>query len=89
MSIMELEKKAREVKELKLMLEELQAEITAAEDAIKAAMGEQEQIIAGAFKISWKPVTSSRVDTTALKAALPDVAARFMKTSITRRFQVS
>ncbi len=88
MSITEMENKARELQELKRMREELDAEITAAEDAIKAAMGDAEQIIAGAYKITWKSVTSSRLDSTALKKALPDVAAQYMKQSVTRRFTV-
>ena len=86
MSITEMEAKARELQELKRMREELEAEITAAEDAIKAAMGDREQVIAGAYKIIWKPVISSRLDSTALKKELPEIASRFLKTSTVRRF---
>ena len=89
MSIMEMERKARELKELERMQEELAAEIEAIKDAIKAAMGDQEAITAEAYKITWKPVTTSRLDTKALKAALPDVPARFTTSSITRRFCVN
>ena len=89
MSIMEMESKARELKEFKRMQEELTDEITALEDALKAAMGDSEQVVAGGYKITWKPVTSARIDTTALKKALPDVAERFTKTSIYKRFQIA
>ena len=89
MSTNELKAKAAELKELKAMREELEAEITAIEEEIKAAMGDQEQITAGPFKITWKPITSSRLDSAALKNALPDVAARFTKTITTRRFTVA
>lgn len=89
MSIMELESKAHELKELERMQEELTAEIEAIKDAIKAAMGDQEAITAGAYKIIWKPVTTSRLDSKALKAALPDVAARFTTSSTTRRFTIN
>ncbi len=89
MSMKEIESKAQELQELKRLREELDAEITAAEDAIKAAMGEQEQMMAGAFKITWKAVTSSRLDSTALKKELPEIAARFMKQTTTRRFVVA
>lgn len=89
MSTNELKAKAAELKELKAMREELEAEITAIEEEIKAAMGDQEQITAGPFKITWKPITSSRLDSVALKKALPDVAARFTKTITTRRFTVA
>ena len=84
-----METKARELQELKRMQEELTAEIETITDEIKAAMGDQEQITAGAFRISWKPVTSSRLDGKALKAALPEIAARFTVTSTARRFCIN
>ena len=40
MSAIEIQSKARELKELKVMKEELEAEIAAIEDILKAAMGE-------------------------------------------------
>lgn len=89
LSIMELQAKARELKELKRMAEELDAEITAVEDAIKAAMGDQEHIIAGEYKLMYKAVTTCRIDGTALKKAMPELAERFTKATIVRRFQVA
>ena len=35
---------------------------------------------------TYKTVTSSRVDTTALKKDLPEIAARYTKTTTARRF---
>lgn len=84
-----LKKKVIELQELKRLREELDAEMTALEDEIKASMGDREQITAGAFKITWKAVASSRIDTTALKKALPDVSARFMKQTTVRRFAIN
>lgn len=89
MSNPNLEPKVRELLELRRLREELDAEITAAEDAIKAIMGEEEILTAGAFKVSWKAVTSSRLDSTALKKAMPEIAARFMKQTTTRRFSIN
>jgi len=89
MSMKELESTIRELQELKRMREELCTEIDALEDSIKAEMGQNEQIVVGAFKVTWRPVTSSRIDTAALRKALPDIAARFMKTTTCRRFQVN
>ena len=83
-----MEAKVHELMELKRMKEELEAEIAAAEDAIKAVMGDEELLTAGAYKVSWKTFTSSRVDTTALKKALPEVAAAYTKTATVRRFTV-
>ena len=87
--MMNLENKVKELQELKRLREELDAEMTALEDEIKASMGDAEQITAGAFKITWKAVASSRLDTTALRKALPDVAARFMKQTTVRRFTIA
>ena len=89
MSINEMEAKARELRQLQNLIEEAQAEAEALKDAIKAAMGDSESIQAGEYKITWKAVTSSRIDTTALKKALPDVAERFTKETTVRRFSVA
>ena len=79
-----------ELKELERMAEELAAEIEAAKDAIKAEMGEKEELVAGPFKVTWKSVSSSRLDTAALKKAFPaDALAPYFKTSVSRRFCVN
>lgn len=90
MSIKDIESKARELQELKRMREELEAEIESIEDEIKAHMNsiETDEMIAGAFKITYKEVTISRFDSTAFKKANPDVADKYMKTTVTRRFNV-
>ena len=84
-----LESTIHEILDLKRMREELDAEITALEDSIKAAMGEEELLTAGAYKVSWKTFTSSRVDTTALKKELPDIAAHYTKKTTARRFSIN
>ena len=89
MSINEIEAKARELRQLQTLIEEAQAEAEAIKDEIKAAMGDSESITAGEYKITWKAVTTSRLDSTALKKALPDVAERFTRTSTTRRFVIA
>ena len=89
MSINEMEAKARELRQLQALIDEAQAEAEALKDAIKAAMGDSESSQAGEYKITWKAVTSSRIDTTALKKALPDVAERFTKETTVRRFTVA
>ena len=89
MSNPSIESKVRNLVELKRLREELEAEITAAENEIKAVMGNEETLLAGAFKVTWKAVTSSRLDSAALKKALPDVAERFMLRSTVRRFCVN
>lgn len=89
MSMNELEAKARELRQLQALIEEATAEAEALKDAIKAAMGSAEAVQAGEYKISWKAVTSARIDTAALKKALPEVAERFTKETTARRFCVA
>ena len=84
-----LESTVHELLELKRMREELDAPITSLEDSIKAVMGDEEHLTAGAYKVSWKTFTSSRVDTTALKKALPEVAVAYTKTTTARRFSIN
>jgi len=90
MSTNELNTLARDLKELRLMAEQLDAEIKTIEDAIKAHMTETgvDTLITTDVKITWRTVTSSRIDTAALKKQLPDVAAVFTKETTTRRFTV-
>ena len=89
MSINELEAKVRELKEIQTLIEEAQEEAETIKDQLKAHMGEREELRAGGYKITWKPVTSSRLDATALRKALPEVAERFTRTTTTRRFCVA
>lgn len=67
MSINELEMKCRELRQLQALIDEAQAEAETIKDAIKTAMGTQEAVQAGEYKITWKPVTTVRLDATALK----------------------
>ena len=90
-SIADLESKAHEIKELQRMKEELEAEITALQDEIKAELTERstDNLVAGAYKINWKSSLSSRLDTKALKADLPDIAAKYTKETQTMRFSIT
>lgn len=90
MSTKELCTAAHDLKELRLMAEQLNAEITALEQAIKAHMEENDldTFITTDVKITWKQVTSSRIDTTALRKALPEIAAQYTRQTTSRRFCV-
>ena len=89
MSITEIEAKCRELRQLQNLVAEAEDEIEAIKDALKAHMGDSEELCAGEYLVTWKHVKSSRVDTTALRASLPDVAERFTRTTETRRFCVA
>ena len=91
MSMNELESKVAELRELRRMADELAAEITATEDTLKAYMTANgaDELHGASFKITWKEVTSSRLDGKALKAAAPELWKRFTKQTTTRRFIVA
>ena len=91
MATNEIISKLNELSELRRMADELNAEIEAIQDAIKAHMTEADTdtITAGAFKVSWKAVTSTRIDTTALRKDLPEIWQEYGKTTTTRRFSVA
>lgn len=91
MSQNEISSKVKELRELRRMAEELDAEITAIEDGIKAHMtAAQTDILTGDdWKVSWKLVSSTRLDSKALKAELPEIAQRYSKAIETRRFTVA
>ena len=89
MSTIELTGKVRELRELKTMAEELQAEISTIEDTIKAAMGDTEEMTVDVFKVRWTTVTSRRFDTTAFKATHQGLYDQYSKESVTRRFSVA
>lgn len=91
MSANELTAKARELKELKAMADELSAEITAIEDAIKATMTERgvDELTVDVYKIRWSAVKSTRFDSTGFKKAMPELYDRFTKTTESRRFTIA
>ncbi|MGE4276315.1 MAG: hypothetical protein AB7E30_03945 [Lawsonibacter sp.] len=89
MSANELELKIRELRQLQALIEEAQAEADAIRDAIKAHMGPAEELRAGEYRVTWKAVKAAKLDTSALKRALPDVAQAFTRETVTRRFCVA
>ena len=88
MSTNEIESKVRELRQLQALIEEAQAEAETIKDALKATMGDSESIHAGEYKITWKAVKTARIDTAALRAALPDVVQAFTRETTVRRFCV-
>ena len=73
MSMIEMESKVNELRELKRLADELAGEISALEDELKAHMTATgpDELHGPSFKITWKPVTSSRLDSKALKLRPP------------------
>lgn len=88
MSMKEMERKVNELRELRNMADDLAAEISAIEDELKSYMTDNgaDELHGPTFKITWKEVTSSRLDSKALKTAAPELWERFTKTTTSRRF---
>ncbi len=91
MGTIELDSKVKELRELRRMADELNAEIEAITDSIKTHMTKREtdELTGSDWKIAWKPITTARLDTAALKEALPEIVKRFTKTTTSRRFTVA
>lgn len=70
------------------MAEEIAATVDGLKDEIKKYMEENqlETLIGNEHKAIYKTVTSSRIDTTALKRNAPDIAEKYTKTTETKRF---
>lgn len=83
MSTVELTKKVRELKELKLMAEELAAEIKE-----EMTARDVEEMEVDVFKVRWTKVKSRRFDLSAFKQSAPELTQVFTKTVETRRFSI-
>lgn len=70
------------------MAEEIAATVDGLKDTIKKYMEENqlETLTGNEHKATYKTVTSSRIDTTALKRNAPDIAEKYTKTTKTKRF---
>lgn len=73
------------------MQEEAAAMVESLKDQLKERMTAAgvESLAGSEHKATYKAVTSSRVDTTSLKRDLPEIAARYTKTTTARRFTFS
>ena len=78
----------RQLAEYKRIQEETNGIIEGLQDELKTYMKENnlDVLNGNEHKAMYKSITSSRVDTTALKNELPEIAARFTKETTTRRF---
>ena len=80
--------KVEELMDLRKMAEELQNQMDAITDEIKAYMGEEETMMAGSWKVTYKETVSRRIDSKALKQVLGDALDDYYKTIVTRPFKV-
>lgn len=85
---MNIDSTMKELAEYIRMGEEIAANIDALKDALKQYMRETgvDSLTGTEHKASYKAVVSSRIDSAALKKELPEIAAKYTKTTETRRF---
>lgn len=70
-------------------IDKMEKEKKQIEQELKLYMGKAETAENDQFKISWKPVDSSRVDGDKLKEEQPEIYARYQKTIHSRRFTIN
>lgn len=80
--------KVEELMDLRKLAEELQNQMDAITDEIKLYMGDEETMMAGSWKVTYKETVSRRMDTKALKNLLGDALEGYYKTIVTRPFKV-
>ena len=80
----------RELREIEALIEEAKAQAEALKDVIKAEMGTRELLKAGEYTVRWQTVTTTKVDTAAIKALFsPEDLKGYTKTTTVRRFSIA
>jgi predicted phage-related endonuclease len=91
MSTTELTAQIESLRALEELIEEAKAEAEALRDAIKQEMltREVDTLMAGQYIVRYTAVLSQRLDTSALKRALPEICKAYTKQISSRRFTIS
>ena len=91
MSTHELTAQVESLRALEELIEEAKAEAEALRDAIKQEMltREVDTLMAGQYIVRYTAVLSQRLDTSALKRALPEICKAYTKQISSRRFTIS
>lgn len=91
MSTNEMESKVKELRELRRMADEINAEIETLTDAIKAEMtARNTDTLTGAdWKVTWKAVTSKRFDSAAFKKTHSELYEQYTKETTSKRFLIA
>lgn len=86
-----IENRIKKLTELEEQITKLQEQADAIKGELKTEFEEKgiDELKTKNFLIRWKEIVSSRLDSKALKAALPDVYNQFVKQTRSRRFTVA
>lgn len=74
--------------ELDVLIKRLEQERNEIDQNLKMYLAENEMAENSNYRVSWKSVESSRVDTKLLKEKKPEIYKEFLQTSFSRRFSV-
>lgn len=91
MSTTNINERVKELKELQRMSDELNTEIEAIKDELKAEMAARntDEILTSEYKLRYKEVSSSRFDTTSFKDKYVDLYNQFLKVTTSKRFTIA
>ena len=85
-----IENRVKRLQEIEAQQKELETAAEAIRAELKADMEKKglDELKTKNFILRWKEIISNRLDSKALKAALPDVYGQFCKASTSRRFTI-
>ena len=91
MDNLQMDEKLAQYRRCRRAIDDLKREAAAIESEVKAELEARsaEQAETAHYKVSWKTVASTRLDTKALKEERPEIYARYASASVTKRFTVS
>ncbi len=86
-----IENRVKKLQEIEAQQKELETAAEAIRAELKADMEEKglDELKTKNFILRWKEIISNRLDSKALKAALPDVYGQFCKAGASRRFTIA
>lgn len=86
-----IENRIKKLTELEEQITKLQEQADSIKGELKADLEKKgvDELKTKNFLIRWKEIVSSRLDSKALKTALPDVYNQFVKQTSSRRFTVA
>ena len=82
------DEKLQRREELVKLLDKLETEKKLIEQEVKLYLGDAEKAESDSYRISWKSLVSSRLDTKALQEQEPHIYQKYLKQTTSRRFTV-
>lgn len=74
--------------QIKIEIDELDTKKKEYENKLKVMLGENEKGITPNYTVTWKSVSSKRIDSKLLKKEQPEIYTKYIKESSSRRFQI-